>query len=44
MFMHLGKIHLCEIRHQQWEEAPSDFFWQSNPGCLPFIFRVCSRI
>ena len=31
-FMHLGKIHLWKIRHQQWGRMVSDFLEKSDQG------------
>jgi len=39
-FMHLRKVHLWKIRHQQWPEVIPIFLWQSYQGRLAFIFRV----
>jgi hypothetical protein len=41
-FMHLRKVHVWKIRHQQWVETVLIFLWQSYQGGLAFIFRVGS--
>jgi hypothetical protein len=41
--MHLGKVHLWIIRHQQWERTVPIFLLQTWVGRVAFIFGASTR-
>jgi hypothetical protein len=32
VLVHLSKVHVWKIRHQQWDGMTIDFLWQSYQG------------
>ena len=42
--VHLGKVHLWKIRHQQWEQSVPIFLLQTWGVRVAFILGACLRI
>jgi hypothetical protein len=39
-FVHLSKVHMWKIRHQQWRGTVQIFLWQSYQGSLALVLSV----